>query len=177
HVDDKTRRMTVDGHVVKEGDWISIDGSTGRVLLGAAPTIDAEVSGEFGAFMEIADRFRQLGVRSNADIPRDAIKAREFGAEGIGLCRTEHMFFAEDRLGEVVRMIMAAPRAKALQDRLRARGEGARATRGARAKALAGADAAGAEAKALTGEIAKLRKELAAPLKDYHGALGKLLPF
>ena len=85
------------------------------------PTIDAEVSGEFGAFMAIADKHRKLKVRSNADIPRDAIKAREFGAEGIGLCRTEHMFFAEDRLPFVVQMIIAAPVAKAISEKLAAK--------------------------------------------------------
>src|SRR5206468_424353 len=141
-----------------------LDGSTGRVLQGAVPTIEATVSGEFGTFMAMVDRHRRLGVRANADIPRDATKAREFGAEGIGLCRTEHMFFAEERLPHVVRMIMAAPRVKALQDRL-----------ASREKALAGATPA--EAKALRSEIAKLRKELAGPLRDYAGSLAKLLPF
>src|SRR5437763_2946812 len=121
HVDEQARRMSVDGVTIKEGEWITLDGSTGRVFKGAVPTLDAVVSGEFAAFMAIVDRHRRLGVRANADVPRDARKAREFGAEGIGLCRTEHMFFAEDRLGEVVRMIMAAPRAKALQDRLDAK--------------------------------------------------------
>ena len=164
HVNDKARTMTVDKLVVKEGDWITIDGSTGRVILGAVPTIDAEVSGEFGAFMAIADKHRKLKVRSNADIPRDAIKAREFGAEGIGLCRTEHMFFAEDRLPFVVQMIMAAPVAKAISEKL-----------AAKEKALAGS--MGGENKALKAEIAALKKELAAPMKSYKGALAKLLPF
>jgi pyruvate,orthophosphate dikinase len=156
--------MTVDGIVVREGDWITLDGSTGRVMLGAVPTIDAEVSGEFGAYMAIVDRHRRLKVRANADIPRDALKAREFGAEGIGLCRTEHMFFAEERLPQVVRMILAAPLAKALKTRLEAK-----------ERALDGAGAA--EAKALKAEIAALRRELAGPAKDYLGALAKLLPF
>jgi pyruvate,orthophosphate dikinase len=164
HVNEKTRTMSVEKHVVKEGDWITIDGSTGRVMLGAVPTIDAEVSGEFGAFMAIADKHRRLKVRSNADIPRDAIKAREFGAEGIGLCRTEHMFFAEERLPLVVQMIMAAPVVKALSEKL-----------AARQKALEGAS--GAEQKALKAEIAGLKKELAKPLASYKGALAKLLPF
>jgi pyruvate,orthophosphate dikinase len=163
-VDEHGRKFTVDGITVKEGDWITLDGSTGRVLLGAVPTIEATVSGEFGAFMAIADKHRKLGVRANADIPRDATKAREFGAEGIGLCRTEHMFFAEDRLPQVVRMIMAAPRVKSLSDRL-----------AAKEKSLAGASAG--EAKAVKAEIAALKKELAAPLKDYTGSLAKLLPF
>ncbi|MCC6349355.1 MAG: pyruvate, phosphate dikinase [Candidatus Eisenbacteria bacterium] len=164
HVNEKSRTMTVDGRVVKEGDWITLDGSTGRVILGAVPTIDAEVSGEFSEYMKIADRHRRLKVRANADIPRDAIKAVEFGAEGIGLCRTEHMFFAEERLPHVVQMIMAAPVVKALSERL-----------AAREKALAGASP-GSEAKALKAEVAALRRELAAPLKSYRGALAKLLP-
>jgi pyruvate,orthophosphate dikinase len=114
--------------------------------------------------MEIADKHRKLGVRANADVPRDALKARSFGAEGIGLCRTEHMFFGEERLPQVVRLIMAAPRAKALQDKL-----------ADRVRALEGASPN--EAKALQAEVAKLKKELAGPLKDYMGALAKLLPF
>ncbi len=164
HVDEKNRRMTVDGKVIKEGEWITLDGSTGRVMLGAVPTIDAEVSGEFGAFMQIADKHRRLKVRSNADIPRDAIKAMEFGAEGIGLCRTEHMFFAEDRLPHVVQMIIAAPQAKALQEKV-----------DAKKKQLEGAG--GTEAKRLKAELAVLTKQLAGPLKAYKGALAKLLPF
>jgi pyruvate,orthophosphate dikinase len=163
HVDDKTRRMTVGKIVIAEGDWITLDGSTGRVMRGAVPTIDAEVSGEFGEFMTIADRHRRLKVRSNADIPRDAIKAREFGAEGIGLCRTEHMFFAEERLPHVVQMIMAAPAVKALSEAL-----------AAKQKSLEGA--MGAD-KAATAEIARLKRELAGPMKAYKGALAKLLPF
>ncbi len=164
HVDEHARRMSVDGVVVKEGEWITLDGSTGRVLEGAVPTIEAEVSGEFAAFMAIVDRHRRLGVRANADIPRDAKKARSFGAEGIGLCRTEHMFFAEERLEHVVRMIIAAPRAKALQDKL-----------DARTKALAGASPS--DQKALRTEIAALRRQLAHPKVEYTGALAKLLPF
>jgi pyruvate,orthophosphate dikinase len=163
HVNDKTRTMSVDKIVVKEGDWITIDGSTGRVMLGAVPTIEAEVSGEFADFMLIADKHRRLKVRSNADIPRDALKAREFGAEGIGLCRTEHMFFAEDRLPFVVQMIMAAPEVKALSEKLAA-------------KEKASEGSLGGENKALKAEIGALKKELAVPMKLYKGALAKLLP-
>jgi len=163
-VDEHGRKMTVDGVTVREGDWLTLDGSTGRVLQGQVPTIEATVSGEFGAFMAIVDRHRRLGVRANADIPRDATKAREFGAEGIGLCRTEHMFFAEERLPQVVRMIMAAPQVKALTDKL-----------AGLEKSLEGTSAG--EAKELKAEIAKLKKELSAPLKDYTGSLAKLLPF
>ncbi|MGH9787176.1 MAG: pyruvate, phosphate dikinase, partial [Candidatus Acidiferrales bacterium] len=100
--------FNVDGTRVKQGDWISLDGSTGRVILGKARTIEPDpASGEFAEFMAWCDRFRRLGLRANADIPRDAKAARRFGAEGIGLCRTEHMFFAEERLAHVQAMIMA----------------------------------------------------------------------
>jgi len=178
HVNEKARTMTVDKTVVKEGDWITIDGSTGRVILGAVPTIDAEISGEFEAFMTIADKYRRLKVRSNSDIPRDAIKAREFGAEGIGLCRTEHMFFAEDRLPLVVQMIMAAPVVKALTEKL-----------ATREKALAGlvnlpadedrkkAALHRKEVAAIKLEIASTKKELALQSKSYKNALARLLPF
>jgi len=99
--------IEVSGKVFKEGDWLTLDGGTGRVLEGRVPTIDAELSGDFANFMTWVDQFRVLKVRSNSDIPRDAIKAREFGAEGIGLCRTEHMFFAEDRLPHMQSMILS----------------------------------------------------------------------
>src|SRR5213079_1759027 len=91
---------------VKEGDWISLDGSTGKVMLGEAPTLPAEVGGEFAVFVEWADAVRRLKVRANADVPRDATQARSFGAEGIGLCRTEHMFFEKDRIPHMQAMIL-----------------------------------------------------------------------
>src|SRR5437867_1970968 len=107
-VDEKGKVMRVGALTVREGDWISLDGSTGRVILGKANTTEPDPhSGIFAEFMKWADESRTLGVRANADIPRDALKAREFGAQGIGLCRTEHMFFAPDRLPHVQRMIMA----------------------------------------------------------------------
>ena len=93
--------------IVKRGDYITIDGGTGRVIRGRVQTTDPEVSGEFGTLMQWADKVRTMKVRANADIPRDAKLARQFGAEGIGLCRTEHMFFAEDRLPIVQEMILA----------------------------------------------------------------------
>jgi len=100
--------FSVNGRTVREGDWISLDGTTGRVILGQARTMNPDpASGEFAEFMSWADRERRLGVRANADIPRDAQVARRFGAEGIGLCRTEHMFFAEERLPHVQAMILA----------------------------------------------------------------------
>ncbi len=107
-VDAKKKEIKVGDITIKEGDWISLDGSTGRVILGKVPTKDPDpTSGDFATFMKWADETRQLGVRANADIPRDATAARMFGAEGIGLCRTEHMFFAQDRLPHMQRMIMA----------------------------------------------------------------------
>jgi len=107
-VDAKKKEIRVGDLTIKEGDWISLDGSTGRVILGKVPTRDPDpTSGDFATFMKWADEARQLGVRANADIPRDATVARKFGAEGIGLCRTEHMFFAEERLPHMQAMIMA----------------------------------------------------------------------
>ncbi len=107
-VDEKSRQIKVGSNLIKEGDWISLDGSTGRVILGKVDLVEPDPhSGVFAEFMKWADKERVLGVRANADIPRDALKAREYGAEGIGLCRTEHMFFAKDRLPHVQRMIMA----------------------------------------------------------------------
>ncbi len=107
-VDAKNRRMKVGNLTIKEGDWISLDGTTGRVIHGRTSLVEPDPhSGEFGEFMKWADEYRELGVRANADVPRDATVARDFGAEGIGLCRTEHMFFAPDRLPHVQRMIMA----------------------------------------------------------------------
>lgn len=107
HIDEKEKKFSVGDIVVKEGDIITIDGSTGNVMLGDVPTIEPSVSGKFATFMKWADSIRKIGVRANADIPRDAKIAREFGAEGIGLCRTEHMFFAPDRIPLVQEMILA----------------------------------------------------------------------
>jgi len=106
-VDEKGKKFTVGDLTIKEGDWITIDGGTGRVILGQVPTVEPELTGAFGELMSWADKIRRLGVRANADIPHDAQVARDFGAEGIGLCRTEHMFFAEDRLPHMVEMILA----------------------------------------------------------------------
>ena len=102
------RKFSVNGTVVKQGDWISIDGSTGEVMKGRLKTVPPVVSGDFGKFMSICDKVRKLGVRTNADTPEDAERARRFGAEGIGLCRTEHMFFEGDRIWPVRQMILAA---------------------------------------------------------------------
>jgi pyruvate, orthophosphate dikinase len=120
-VDEKGGKFTAGAVTVKEGDWITIDGTTGEVMLGKMPTIEPALTGEFGVLMGWADKARTLNVRANADIPRDAKVAVQFGAEGIGLCRTEHMFFAEDRLPHVQAMILAdnvADREKSLAELL-----------------------------------------------------------
>ncbi len=101
------KKFKVNDIVVSEGDIITLDGSTGEVFLGESSTINPELSGYFGTIMEWSDKYRRLGVRSNADTPRDAQAARNFGAEGIGLCRTEHMFFESDRIFAVRQMILA----------------------------------------------------------------------
>jgi pyruvate,orthophosphate dikinase len=163
-VDAKNRRFAVGDTVVKEGDWVSLDGSTGHVYLAQIPTLPADISGVFEEFMKLADGFRRLKVRANADVPRDARQARKFGAQGIGLCRTEHMFFATERLPWVVEMIMAAPEAKRLESQVR------------KLEAeLTGAS--GGAARKLRARLAEAKKVAAAPMKRYRGALAKLLPF
>ncbi len=104
-MDEANKCFELNGRVYKEGDWISLDGSTGNIYGEAIPTVDARISGEFGRVMEWADKYRVLSVRTNADTPRDAKQAAEFGAEGIGLCRTEHMFFDPDRIPAIREMI------------------------------------------------------------------------
>ena len=104
-MDEDNKQFTLAGKTYKEGDYISIDGSTGKIYDGVIPTVDASIAGEFGRIMAWADDFRTLNVRTNADTPEDAKRARELGAEGIGLCRTEHMFFEEDRIAAFREMI------------------------------------------------------------------------
>ncbi|MBO7289049.1 MAG: pyruvate, phosphate dikinase, partial [Clostridia bacterium] len=107
NMDEENKKFTLAGKTFTEGSEISIDGSTGAIYDGIIPTVDAEIAGEFGRIMEWADEFRTLKVRTNADTPADAKKARELGAEGIGLCRTEHMFFEADRIAAFREMICA----------------------------------------------------------------------
>ncbi len=106
-MDEENKKFELGGKTFVEGDYISIDGSTGNIYAGIIPTVDAEIAGEFGRIMEWADKFRTLKVRTNADTPADAKKARELGAEGIGLCRTEHMFFEPERIAAFREMICA----------------------------------------------------------------------
>ena len=105
NMDEANKQFTLAGKTYHEGDWLSLDGSTGNIYDGAMPTVDASVGGDFGRIMAWADKYRRLQVRTNADTPHDAAKARELGAQGIGLCRTEHMFFEGDRIAAIREMI------------------------------------------------------------------------
>jgi pyruvate,orthophosphate dikinase len=170
--------MKVAGKVIREGDAVSIDGSTGEVMLAAVQTSASEViqvvQGQlkpeksvlyqkFAKLLTWADEVRRLGIRANADVPRDAKIAFAFGARGIGLCRTEHMFFAEDRLPYVVKMILAASRGQ----------RGIDVTKRLKARL---AEAKGPQVKEIKAEIAKVQAEYGKYMADYTGALKKLLP-
>ncbi|MFH1717682.1 MAG: pyruvate, phosphate dikinase [Planctomycetota bacterium] len=146
-----TKKLTLDKLTLKEGDWISIDGSTGEIMAGQLPTVEPTMSGDFGKFMKICDGVRKLGVRTNADTPEDAKRARDFGAEGIGLCRTEHMFFEGDRIWPVRQMILAADDYAQMLVKLEA-----------------AQDAKDKKA---------IEKEYAVTKKQFEGALKKLLPY
>jgi pyruvate,orthophosphate dikinase len=177
-IDEAKRTLKIGGRVFREGAFLSLDGSTGEVLEGDVPTTDSEVvrvlTGRlkpkqaplfqrFERLMAWCDEVRRLRVRANADIPRDAQIARSLGAEGIGLCRTEHMFFAADRIPHVVTMILNAKEAR--QARLRiARIE----------EELAGASSS--ERPGLKQELARAKKEGSTSIRDFDGALAKLLP-
>ena len=150
HINYKAKKLNVGKLTVKEGDWISLDGSTGEVMTGRLATVAPKMSGDFGRFMRICDWVRRLGVRTNADTPEDARRAREFGAEGIGLCRTEHMFFEGGRIWPVRQMILAADDYALM---------------------LAKIDAA--ETKK---DKKAIEKEYAVARKQFEGALKKLLP-
>ncbi|MGI5835143.1 MAG: pyruvate, phosphate dikinase [Chloroflexota bacterium] len=164
-VNQDKRQFTANGKVVKEGDVISIDGATGEVFAGEIPVRApsfAEMR-DLDQILKWADEKRRLGVWANADYPRDALKAREYGAEGIGLCRTEHMFMETDRLPIVQRMILAAPEASRFINEIE--------------KAKAELDVAPAEKKeAIQERIAALEKEGASVIGDYKSALDELLP-
>src|SRR5690606_28647927 len=106
-IDYHTQILNISGQALKAGEMVTINGSTGEVMLGTVPTIEPELSGDFAILMEWADSFRRMKVRTNAETPLDSQTARKFGAEGIGLCRTEHMFFEPDRILAVREMIVA----------------------------------------------------------------------
>jgi len=163
NVDYKSQTFKVGSKVVKKGDYISIDGSTGEVMLGQVTTIEPRLSGDFAILMEWADEIRKLKVRTNADTPADAKKARELGAEGIGLCRTEHMFFGENRIDAVRQMILSAPDVKYLKAKIAGiEKELAKATNN--------------KTNTIKKELAQAKKELKEPLRLYISALKKLLP-
>ncbi len=151
NINEKAKKFTAGKVTFKEGDWLSLDGSAGQVIKGSLATVEPTLSGEFGKFMAICDKIRKLKVRANADTPGDSVRAREFGAEGIGLCRTEHMFFEGERIWPVRSMILAADDYAEMLDAL---------------------DAAGSdkEKKAIT-------KEYSGAKKQFEGALKKLLPY
>jgi pyruvate,orthophosphate dikinase len=107
HIDEKAGSFTIGGHTVKAGDFITLDGTLGDVMIGKVPTVDPQISGDFATFMSWADKVRTLKIRTNADTPEDSARARSFGAEGIGLCRTEHMFFGDQRIVAMRKMILA----------------------------------------------------------------------
>jgi pyruvate,orthophosphate dikinase len=151
NIDYKTKKFTVGKVTVKEGDWISLDGTSGEVMKGQLATVEPTLSGYFGRFMKICDQVRKLGVRTNADTPGDSARARDFGAEGIGLCRTEHMFFEGERIWAVRQMILAAD---------------------GYAEMLQKCGSAGS-AK----EVKAVEKEYSTAKNQFEGALKKLLPY
>jgi pyruvate, orthophosphate dikinase len=146
-----TKKLTIGEVTLKEGDWISIDGTTGEVMNGQLSMVAPTMSGDFGRFMKICDQVRKIGVRTNADTPEDAKRARDFGAEGIGLTRTEHMFFEGERIWAVRQMILAADDYALMLKKL---------------------DAAQSDA-----EKKEIEKEYAKTKKDFEGSLDQLLPY
>ncbi len=146
-----TKKFTVDKKTVKEGDWISLDGSSGEVMTGQLATVAPTLSGDFGKFLKICDDVRKLGVRTNADTPEDSKRARDFGAEGIGLTRTEHMFFEGDRIWPVRSMILAADEYAIMLKKM--------------------------DAAKTAKEKKEIEKEHATAKKQFEGALKKLLPY
>jgi pyruvate, orthophosphate dikinase len=107
HINEKAGSFTIGSHTVKAGDFVTVDGTTGDVMIGKVPTVDPQITGDFATFMAWADKVRTLKIRTNADTPQDSARARSFGAEGIGLCRTEHMFFGDERIVAMRKMILA----------------------------------------------------------------------
>ena len=162
-IDYEKEEFTVGDKTIKKGDYISLDGSRGEVILGQVPTVEPTLSGDFSKLMKWADEVRKLKVRTNADTPYDAKRARAFGAEGIGLCRTEHMFFGEDRIDYVRQMILTAGNATSLQVAVNE----AETERGKAPKR---------KQSSLIKKIKQIKAKLKASQKLYKGALNKLLP-
>ncbi len=161
--DEAGKKVTIAGKEFKEGDVISLDGALGQVFEGAIDLVDPELSGAFGTLMGWAEEYRTMGVWANADTPHDAEVALNFGAEGIGLCRTEHMFFEEERIAYVRQMMLSAPEVRRIQRRL----DGLH---------MAKSQAAGAELRDIEREIEVADAEMGETRRIYDGALQKLLP-
>jgi len=152
-------QMTIGKKVIRQGDWISLDGTKGEILLGQLPLVEPKLSGDFSKLMSWADEIRKLGVRTNADTPEDAAKARAFGAEGIGLCRTEHMFFAGDRIWAVRQMILSADVYANIRDQ------------------ITPLQAENELSKDQKTKLAELKKQFKEPKKVFESSLKKLLPY
>ena len=163
NVDYKKNLFVVDGKVVKKGDYISLDGSSGEIMLGELATVEPRLSGDFNKLMKWADEFRRLNIRTNADTPQDAKRARDFGAEGIGLCRTEHMFFDEDRIDYVRQMIMVAGDVRNLSISVEEKSNEINKL-------------SNDKANQLKKELKVVQNKLSEASKLYNGALKKLLP-
>ncbi len=163
HPDEEHKRVTIAGKKFKEGDIISLDGTTGQVFEGAIEMRPAEVAGAFGTIMEWAEEYRKIGVWANADTPGDAQQALDFGAEGVGLCRTEHMFFEESRIAYVRQMMLTAPDVRRIEAKLRD-------------AEVARSQAAGEDRRRIEAQIESIKAELAEKRELFDGALAKLLP-
>ena len=161
--DVSTNSVRIAGKSFQQGDVISLDGGTGQVFEGEIKLVDPALTGTFGTLMEWADRYRRMGVRTNADTPGDARKALQYGAEGIGLCRTEHMFFEEQRISFVRQMMLSAPEVRRIEAQLRDAEQ-------------ASSQATGAEKQEIQKQIEKLRAELKGPRALFDAALAELLP-
>ena len=161
--DEENKVVTIAGRKFEEGDIISLDGSTGQVFDGAIELVEPELTGAFAQVMDWCEEYRDMGVWTNADTPADAEQALEFGAEGIGLCRTEHMFFEEGRIANVRQMMLVAPDVRRIEARLRQ----------ARIDAE---QASGEELERINQQIESIEEELAEKRELYDGALDKLLP-
>ncbi len=155
--------FTVDGKVVKKGDYISLDGTLGEVMLGKVPTVEPALSGDFNKLMKWTDEIRRLKIRTNADTPEDAKRGKDFGAEGIGLCRTEHMFFGENRIDYVRQMILTAGNVTSLETAVK---ETESELDNAPKRKLS----------LLKSKAKKMKAKLKTSQKLYNGALNKLLP-
>jgi pyruvate,orthophosphate dikinase len=162
-VDYEKEEFTVGDKIIKRGDYISLDGTRGEVILGKVPTVEPTLSGDFGKLMKWADETRKLKIRTNADTPEDAQRARDFGAEGIGLCRTEHMFFGENRIDYVRQMILTAGNVTTLKTAVN------------KAEAELG-KAPKKKQSALNHKAKNIKAKLKESESLYKGALNKLLP-